>query len=126
MTREAEILLNQEHKEIQVALYHLLVAEFGAEKVDAEHHIKGLGYVDIAALTANGWVYYEIKVAQDLKSCIRQALGQLLEYGYWAHAGRCERMVIVSRFPLDEDGQAYLALLRQKYNLPLEYRQVTV
>lgn len=125
VTKETEIFRRQEHQAIQDALWKCLVEEYGLGNVDCEHTIPGVGFVDIAVQGPNGMVYFEIKVATDLKSCIRQAVGQLLEYGHWDHSGRCQRMVIVSKFTLDDAGKAYLSLLKNQYGLPLDYLQVS-
>lgn len=122
----SEFLRHQEHLDIQHVLYSRLVAEFGVGCVECEHRIPEVGFVDIAVSRASGMTYFEIKVDSDLKGCIRQALGQLLEYTHWGHPARSNKLVIVSRHPLDRRGTDYLEALRSYYQLPIDYMQITL
>ena len=69
------------------------------------------------------YTYYEIKTGLSAQSCIREALGQLLEYSYWPRAESATRLVIVGEPPLDKNARAYLENLRKQFSLPLEYRR---
>jgi hypothetical protein len=57
------------------------------------------------------------------REVIRQALGQLLEYGYRReHAGKALELVIVGRAAPDPIDEVYLTRLREECHLPLTYR----
>jgi hypothetical protein len=56
----------------------------GAENV-ADQHASGLGTkIDVVLRrSAKEFWYYEIKTALSPRACIREALGQVMEYAYW-------------------------------------------
>ena len=41
-----------------------------------------LNEIDIVVKSKDGFHFYEVKTASSVKSCVRQAVGQLLEYSY--------------------------------------------
>lgn len=69
-------------------------------------------------------VYYEIKTAATAKDCIREALGQFLEYAHWPGAETVHELVVASDRPLDDDAAAWLRTLSDRYGLPLRYFEV--
>jgi hypothetical protein len=69
------------------------------------------------------YIYYEIKTGLSAQSCIREALGQLLEYAYWPGAQLAARLVIIGEPPLDKYAKTYLETLQKEFSLPVEYRQ---
>ncbi|MGC1784471.1 MAG: hypothetical protein WA708_18245 [Acidobacteriaceae bacterium] len=77
----------------------------------------------MAVLQNGEYAYFEIKTGLSAQSCIREALGQLLEYSYWPGAEKATRLVIVGEPPFDKKAKAYLETLRKQFSLPLEYRQ---
>ena len=71
-----------------------------------------------------GLSFYEVKVAASFQSCIRLALGQLLEYAYWSSTDRAVELVVVGEHHPGDDGTMYLGALRDRFHLPICYRQV--
>src|SRR5216683_3412248 len=71
----------------------------------------------------NYW-FYEIKIAESARACIREALGQLLEYAFWRAGHAVTPLIIVGEHGLDADARAYLHRLRKKTKLPLQYEQI--
>jgi hypothetical protein len=112
------------HKEVQRVLYDLLCHEAGKENVQVEHPLNFGVRVDAAVRQSGKLVFYEVKIAPTAQSCVRAALGQLLEYAHWPSVERASEIVVVGEAPLDSDGQAYLRFLRKQYTLPLWYRQI--
>ncbi|MNW19684.1 hypothetical protein D3C71_2197850 [compost metagenome] len=57
---------------------------------------------------------------------MRLAIGQLLEYAYYWNElpEKAVRLVAVGRTALSAEDERYLRYLKEKLNLPLEYRQV--
>ena len=77
--RTAEIDLL--HKRIQGELFRHLASVHGARNVRAEMP-NSRKSVDLAVNTSAGLWYYEVKTSLSVRDCIRQSLGQLLEYSY--------------------------------------------
>ena len=77
----------------------------------------------MAVRQGDEYTYYEIKTGLSAQSCIREALGQLLEYSYWPGAQSATRLVIIGEPPLDKHAKTYLETLQKEFSLPMEYRQ---
>lgn len=58
--------------------------------------------------------------------CIREAMGQLLEYSHYPGSPSVERMIVVGEGVLDQDGEEYLRRLKDRFNLPIAYEQVSI
>ncbi len=70
--------------------------------------------------------FYEIKTALTPRACLREAIGQLLEYGFWPGAQEPARFIVVGESPIDGDAQEYLRRLRKRFSLPIEYEAIAI
>lgn len=115
------------HNAMQTKLYDSLVAKYGEEHVGTEVPTGSGTYIDVvASLASTGYLFYEIKTADTVKGCIRQALPQLLEYAYWNDEGDGVWLVIVGPGPITREAERYLAKLREKFGLPIAYEQLAM
>ena len=73
------------HRRIQDVLELELHSEPGT-RVSRENKNGIGGRVDLVAERGSDLVFFEIKVGGSARACIREALGQLLEYGFWPGA----------------------------------------
>lgn len=122
--RELDISLR--HNELQEALYRQLADKYGAENVGTELS-SGVGTsVDVVVRQEDEFWFYEIKTAFSPRACLRQALGQLLEYSFWPGSQEATRLIVVGEAALDEGGEEYLITLRKRFSLSLEYEQIIV
>lgn len=123
---QMELDISLRHNALQDALYHRLIEEYGSEKVGTEHP-SGVGSrVDVVVCQDGEYWFYEIKTLHSPRACIRQALGQLLEYSYWPGSQNAARLIVVGETALDEDGRRYLHTLKQRFSLPIEYEQLAL
>jgi len=121
-----ELDINLRHNVLQEALYHRLADEYGTENVGVELP-SGVGTsIDVVVRHKGKFHFYEIKTAQSPRACLRQALGQLLEYAFWPGAQEAIRLVVVGEAALDEEGAEYLRTLKKRFSLPVEYEQIVV
>lgn len=111
------------HNEIQFALGKILVRQYGIDKVGDEILTKHGKRVDLVVKDVDEMIYYEIKVCESAQHCIRQAIGQLLEYSYWPNVDRATKLVVVGEAKLDQDAQNYLNTLQNKFGLPIQYQR---
>lgn len=112
------------HNVMQEALYTTLVSKYGAENVGTELS-SGIGTrVDVVLRLPDSFWFYEIKTAHSPRACIREAIGQLLEYSYWPTAQEAKKLIVVGEMPLDSEGVAYLSLLNRRFSLPVEYERI--
>ena len=111
------------HNELQAALFSHLGDIHGYEQVSGEQDC-GIGkFVDVAVRDGEKYIYYEIKTGHSPQSCIREALGQLMEYSFWPGAQAACGLVVVGELPLDTEASDYLGRLREEFSLPLTYQQ---
>ncbi len=110
------------HNEMQTAIFEQLVAEKGANAVGTENTC-GSGSVDIVVKERTGFTFYELKTSLSVRECIREALGQLIDYGYWPDQARAISLVIVSPNKLTKDAARFLDNLRARLGLPIFYQQ---
>ena len=75
---------------------------------------------------SNQFWYYEIKTSTSPRNCLRDALGQLLEYAYWPGAQEATRLIICGESPLDDDGNKYLSELKRRFQLPIDYQHIAI
>ena len=102
-----QIGITLHHGRIQDALEQQLRSEVG-EQVATEHADGIGGRVDAIAHRGNDLEFYEIKVGHSARSCIRQAIGQLLEYGFWPGGARPAKLFVVGEPHLDREAEEYL------------------
>lgn len=121
---EKEINLTIRHSALQRALYNKLVSEYGEENVSLEHPI-GTKRIDIVVKKDQDYIFYEVKIGSSAKSCIRQAVGQLLEYAYYYQSDLNVSLVIAGEHCMDQITSNYLEVLKEKFHLPITYEEVT-
>jgi hypothetical protein len=123
---QKQLDVNLRHNELQEALYRRLAAGYGADNVGTELP-SGVGTsVDLVVRGNDGFWFYEIKTAHSPRACIREAVGQLLEYAFWPGAQEATRLIVVGETSMDKNGVEYLRKLRKRFSLPLEYEQIVV
>jgi hypothetical protein len=112
------------HNTLQLKLYQLLVDEFGEGSVGTELSTENGSRIDVVLKHAEAMWFYEIKTLHSPRACIRDAIGQLLEYSHWPKGIAAAKLIVVGENALDTEGSEYLATLHRLFSLPIEYRQV--
>lgn len=114
------------HKQLQPILHALLCQEAGVDNVATEQSLDLGVRVDVATRKNGRMTFYELKIAPTVQSCLRAALGQLIEYAHWPSVVRASELIVVGEAIVGRDGAAYLRLLRERFALPLWYRRLDV
>jgi hypothetical protein len=114
---------NRLHNDIQNKLFAHLKGIVGAKNVGTEMDTGSGTSVDVATQVNGRITFYEIKTGRSVRSSIRQALPQLLEYAYWPDEHRAHDLVIVSHLPETEAATKYISFLKAQFNIPISYRQ---
>jgi len=112
------------HNEIIRKLSKLLIATFGKNNVRVEHPAGyGDNRIDIVVNSKKGLIFYEIKTYPSVKTSIRQALGQIIEYAMWPDKSKAKELVIITQ-PTHEfdDVKKYMNHLRRNFNFPVYYQ----
>jgi hypothetical protein len=106
---------------MQQALYENLVRKYGESQVAAECIMSSGNPADIVVQSDTGLEVYEIKTSLLPRQCIRQAIGQLLEYGYWPGSDVISRLWVVGPRKIDNTASWYIESLNSRFFLPLGY-----
>ena len=123
-TIEKEINIDVRHSFLQEKLYNELISKFGEDSVGLENRING-NRIDIVVKTAeDSYIFYEVKTGSSAKSCIRQAIGQLLEYTYWNNSGFHADMIIAGEFEIDKTTLDYINHLKKHFKIPIDYYRI--
>lgn len=112
------------HNDLQKVLFNELCKEYGKKRVGTEIVNGSGGRIDAVVKTDSGYIYFEIKVGQSLQTCIRNAIGQLMEYSFWPNSQQAASLVIVGEPAPDNESRAYLNRLQKEFAIPISYRQV--
>ena len=122
-TKAGKILIDPLHKKIQNAVAEILKSQYS--KLYVEMNPNGLSEqrVDIQGFSnkEKEWHYFEVKTVS-AKRCIREALGQILEYAHYPNDERAKKFFIIGPEPPDETDKAYMKLIRKKYSIPIWFR----
>ena len=119
---EAQFDIRLKHNDMQAQLHKQLSEEYGDGNVGAENSMNGVK-IDVVVKQGDEYWFYEIKTASTVRACIRQALGQILEYSYWPGHQQAKRLIVVGEPEATKEEEEYINRLRDEFNLPIEYRQ---
>jgi len=124
-TKEISVDLDVRHSLIQEKLFAKLVAEYGEGNVGVENYCFGKS-IDVVLRQSASYVFYEVKTCGSAKACLREALGQIMEYAYWPGRKQAERIVIVGEHVIDAKTLLYLNYLKNEFRMPLAYETVSI
>lgn len=110
--------VDPKHVRLQNQLYHSLSKRYGIDAVSYEQD-----FVDLKVRTSNVRIYFEIKTDSSAKICLRNGIGQLLEYSMYPEEERADQLVVVGDAPVTTDDIAYLNHLRSRCSIPVFYAQ---
>lgn len=82
----------------------------------------GARSIDFVVCHAGELWFCEVKTASTVRGCLREAIGQLLEYALWRGATRLPRFFVGGEPGLDDSSKAYLAALNQSFPIPIKYQ----
>lgn len=113
---EATIDVEARHQKMQEVIMSSLEREGYTDIVPEEEH------VDIRASKRGVQHFFEVKTYDTAKACIREALGQILEYCHYPKNWRAAEMYIIGPTKTTTEDNDYLQFLRDNYKLRLFYR----
>lgn len=109
-------IIDPRHKKIQNAVVKLLKDQYVYFKLEK-------GKVDITGIKENGDLhFFEVKTSPSAKLCIREALGQILEYSYYPNISRAKTLFVIGPEEPQNDDISYMNYLRKNFKLPIWYR----
>jgi hypothetical protein len=107
---------NPIHIRLQNKLYKSLIHQYGQSNVNYE-----IDFVDISVIDDGLTTFYEIKIENTAKRCIRNSIGQVLEYAHYPNVSKANKFVVVGDIPPSNEDAIYLTTIRNKYNIPISY-----
>jgi hypothetical protein len=114
------------HNQIQGKIRRLLIERYGIKSVGEEINTGFGTSIDIVVKNDSEIIFYEIKTASSLRLCLREAIGQLLEYAYWSKKTKPSKLVIISENPISDEANNYLQTLRDDLYLNVYYQQFDI
>lgn len=113
-----ETVINYRHHFIQGELLEFLKARYD-DDIKAEEN-----FIDIKRTDKNGkWVeLYEVKPYNSPFACIREALGQLLDYAHLLDGSQTVRLIVVGPTQARARDQKYIQFIRDNLKIDFEYR----
>lgn len=114
------------HRKIQARLYEQLVDEFGFDCVSGEQHLMSGHRADLMVDRGDCFDLYEVKTASSPRQCVREAMGQLLEYAYWLGSPTVDRIYVVGPYEADTETTEFVDHIGDRFGLPLEYLAVPI
>lgn len=113
------------HNRLQDVLYGRLVQEYGKDAVGTECATGTGGYADAVVKLSDGEFHlFEIKVCDTAAEIVRQAMGQLLEYGYRKGGLNPVKIFAVGEPELDEVTDEFIERLGREFNLNIAYLRI--
>ncbi len=106
------------HTKLQNRLRKYLRFRYGENAVKREHE-----FVDLKLTEGGRTTFIEIKMERTVKSCIRLALGQILEYAHYPNLHKADTLLIVGVASANSNDARYLQYMRDTYKIPLYYAQ---
>jgi hypothetical protein len=117
--KEIDLVHKRWQKELKVSLRKALPDA----KVSVEVPVGGHS-IDVVVEQGGKRVFFELKTRSVVRQVIREALAQLMEYCYWPPTQhRADALLIVGAGSAGAEDQEYLALLRERFRIPVHYRQ---
>lgn len=121
---EHERSVNDYHVDVQNALFERLCKKHGKENVRTEYPTGVGSRADAAVRTGKKTLsLYEIKIGPSLRACVREAVGQLLEYRHHIGSSKVTKLIIVTPHKPEAAIECYLETMRTDHKIPLHYEQ---
>lgn len=113
--------VNPLHKKIQNAVKEALSGEY-EEMLFEQYSKNDYGQrIDIVGKSGEELHYFEVKTSNSAKLCIREALGQILEYANYPSVSKASKLFIIGAYAPDDQDKEYIKFLRGRYRLPIWY-----
>ncbi|SFZ89539.1 hypothetical protein SAMN05428642_101376 [Flaviramulus basaltis] len=119
--RKREIELELKHNILQTKFLKYLQNKYGKAIVKRECTAYGSSRIDVTRKTDTGYIFYEIKTYNSLRTSIREGIGQLLEYSLYPNLNEAECIVLVSHVAPSGEVKNYLNHLKNFIKLPFSY-----
>lgn len=112
------------HKDIQIGLVKCLKRNYPTASISYEDNREiNNRMIDVVMFLDNRKIYYEIKSYPSIRTSVRIAVGQLIEYCFFSDKNRADKLIIVSQNKTTNEVDKFLNHLRATLNLKISYSQ---
>jgi hypothetical protein len=118
--------INLRHNVLLTKLVNGLIDCHGEDFVRWEDRMTSNGLCDVLLEKGGCRTIYEIKTSATARGCIREAMGQLLEYGFWPGGEAPSKLVVVGEPEMDSNAEKYLERLNEKFPAKISYLRIDV
>ncbi len=119
------VACSEMHSKIQRELADFLKKSgYNLLGVETPHGGSGNSRIDVVAEKNGRKIYYEVKPYENVRACIREALGQLLEYRHYGkNTATADSLIIVGPEKASTADTKYINELQETYSMPVKYMQ---
>ena len=116
--KKSHSIIEASHNKLQQEFYNNLVDKYGPEKVKMEDN-----FVDIKLIERNKITYFEVKPYSTASDCIKEALGQVLDYLWKDRASKKDesKIVVVGPSPPTNIEKKYIKFLKTNLEIEFDY-----
>jgi hypothetical protein len=122
-TIHSDIEIPTKHRDLLNGFMKYLKEKYKNQVIKKESKAFGNNKIDLFRKTDEGYIFYEIKSYTNLKTCLRVALGQLLEYNCFPDVKNANKMYLVSDLSPNLIVIKYIKHLNTIINIPFGYIQ---
>lgn len=117
----AGYVLSRAHNKIQNLLITNLAEIYGSERVKVEQN-----YIDVLVELDDKFIIYEVKSSFSANHCIREALGQILQYGHdlKKNSNKTIEYVVVGPSNIDKSDDSFYRYVANSIEEPFSYQRV--
>ena len=117
--KNSHLIIEAANNKLQQKFYNKLVDEYGADKVKLEDN-----FVDIKLIERNKITYFEVKPYSTASDCIKDALGQVLDYLWKDRAIKKDesKIVVVGPSRPTNIENKYIQFLKKNLEIEFDYQ----
>lgn len=112
-------IAKQTHNKIQNKLRDKLIAKYGESCVACEKN-----YVDLTLTYDDTITLYEVKSDAYAATCIRQALGQIIQYAHRLDTTKKLKLYVVGQYSLKANEKPYLDYIQKNLKIDIDYMSI--
>ena len=118
-SREIEVAMM--HHKLQNKFLDYLKKQYPNYKSRRECRVCEASRIDAVMQTEKGYVFYEIKTYNNLRTSIREAIGQLLEYCFYPQNEEAYKLIVVSHIKPNDELRTYIKHLKKYIKIEFGY-----
>lgn len=117
-----ELELKLKHNKLQSSFLVYLQSKYGKDCVKRECVAYGGSRIDVVReIGKKEYIFYEIKTYGNLRTSIRESLGQLFEYCFYPDVEHAKQLILVSDLEPSEEERNYLQHIKKYIKIPFNY-----